>query len=328
VKARASVVLTVLNEAHSIALVLQDLQAQDQPADEIVVVDGGSTDGTQGRVRDLETVRLIDAPGANISQGRNRGIGAAQHDLIAVLDAGVRLPPDWLRHITAPLREGRADVVAGFFEADPHTPFETALGATTLPSVLEIDPATFLPSSRSVAFTREAWRRAGGYPEWLDYCEDLIFDLRLRTEPGLRFVFEPRATVRFRPRPTLRAFMRQYYRYARGDGKADLWRKRHASRYGAYTFLLAVLACWASPAARSHRTVLGGLTLVAGGGGILYVARPVRRLFDLAPGAALLEWLRMLLLIPVVRVAGDVAKMAGYPAGLAWRLTRRPPRWR
>ena len=94
-------------------------------------------------------------------------------------------------------------------------------------------PETFLPSSRSVAFRKAAWITAGGYPEWIDYCEDLIFDLRLR-EIAAPMIFEPGALVYFRPRPSLNAFYRQYYRYARGDGKADLWRKRHAIRYATY----------------------------------------------------------------------------------------------
>ena len=39
----------------------------------------------------------------------------------------------------------------------------------------------------------------------------------------------------------LRSYFRQYYRYARGDGKADLWRKRHAIRYVIYLIALPAL---------------------------------------------------------------------------------------
>ena len=49
--------------------------------------------------------------------------------------------------------------------------------------------------------------------------EDVVFDLDLR-RMGCTFVMEPRANVGFRPRGSLTAFFRQYYRYARGDGKA------------------------------------------------------------------------------------------------------------
>ena len=73
------------------------------------------------------------------------------------------------------------------------------MGATVLPAVDEIRPESFLPSSRSVAFTKAAWQAAGGYPEWLDYCEDLIFDFRLREVSG-PFAWAPEAVAHFRPR--------------------------------------------------------------------------------------------------------------------------------
>ena len=41
-------------------------------------------------------------------------------------------------------------------------------------------PARFLPSSRSVAFRKSAWTAIGGYPAWLDYGEDIVFDLALQ----------------------------------------------------------------------------------------------------------------------------------------------------
>ena len=196
--------------------------------------------------------------------------------------------------------------------------WELALGATTLPDVDEIDPAAFLPSSRSVAFRKEAWQMAGGYPEWLDYCEDVIFDLALRRVAGpLRFV--PRATVRFRPRPTPAAFFRQYYRYARGDGKAGLWPRRHALRYGAY--LLGLLLLWPTllPSSPPSRRVPPLLLLVLGG--IAYLRRPFRRVMR-APASGP-QRLRAVPLLPLVRLIGDVAKMAGYPAGLWWRARHR-----
>ena len=49
------------------------------------------------------------------------------------------------------------EVVAGFFQPDATTPFEIALGATVLPALADIAPATFLPSSRScLLYTSDA----------------------------------------------------------------------------------------------------------------------------------------------------------------------------
>ncbi len=326
-----SVVLTVLNEAGTISGLLEELLAQDLAADEIIVVDGGSHDGTVEAVRRVSEqhrqIRLIRAPGANISQGRNRGIAEARCEVIAVTDAGVRINPGWLRLITEPLRSGRADVVAGSFEPDPRSPFETAMGATVLPELRDIDPRTFLPSSRSVAFRKAAWQEVGGYPEWLDYCEDIVFDLNLRAGSSLRVAYEPSARVRFRPRSNMLAFFRQYFRYARGDGKADLWRRRHAARYLAYAYFAANVICLLLPDVRRHRMAVFELSAVTLAGTALYLRKPLRRLLRLGRGATPGQWLCMLALLPAIRVTGDVAKMAGYPAGWLWRLRNRPPDW-
>jgi GT2 family glycosyltransferase len=192
------------------------------------------------------------------------------------------------------------------------------MSATVLPLVEEIAPERFLPSSRSVAFTRAGWEAAGRYPEWLDYCEDLVFDLRaLRAGP---FVFAPGAIVHFRPRSTLRAFWKQYFLYARGDGKAALWLRRHLIRYATYLaglpFLL--IGALAAPDYGFEALCVAGLAIGAGA----YLRAPYRRLARLWGAYRLVDRLRAIGLIPIIRVVGDIAKMAGYPQGVAWRRKR------
>ncbi len=316
---RVAVIITVLNEAETIAALLDALGTQTRPPDEIIVVDGGSTDGTVDILRgyaDRLPLRVIVRPGVNISQGRNIAIRESRAPIIACTDAGVRMPPDWLEHLVAPWDRGdNPPASAGFFLPDPHTTFELALAATTLPLREEIAPERFLPSSRSVAFTREAWARVGGYPEWLAYSEDVVFDLRLRALVG-EFAWSPDAVVYFRPRPTLRAFFRQYRNYAFGDGQADLWRLRHAIRYGTYLVALPGLVLLGIGV---HPTFWGLLALGVG----LYCRRPWWRLRRLAGNVSRGARVRAALWVPLLRAVGDIAKMVGYPQGLWWRWRHR-----
>lgn len=338
---KVSVIATVLNESVAIERLLESLAAQSRVPDEVVIADGGSTDGTLDILDEWLAagwlpLRVIRVPGANISAGRNAAISAASGDVIASTDAGVCLAPGWLAALVAPFEPPASDpspapaaeetwaqphtghfvpAVAGWFEAEADTAFETAMGATVLPHLREIDPARFLPSSRSIAFRPVAWQAAGCYPEWLDYCEDLVFDLRLRELYGT-IPFQPQAVVHFRPRRSLQAFFRQYYHYARGDGKADLWRRRHAIRYLTYGLLvpgLILLAVLHSP--------WWWLGLLAGL--VAYTATPYRRLWPRLGRWSLGNRLLAIGLVPIIRVVGDIAKMLGYPVGLAWRWRNR-----
>lgn len=319
-----TLIATVLNEGESIRLLMDSIAAQTRPADEVIICDGGSTDNTPDILRGYAgrlPLKVIELPGANISAGRNAAIRAAAHDLIAATDAGVRLDPGWLARIIAPFEQDPdAQVVSGFFHSDPLTPFEVALGATTLPELRDIDPAKFLPSSRSVAFRRSALDAVGGYPEWLDFCEDLILDFRLKARFG-RFAFAPDAVVHFRPRQSIGAFLKQYYQYARGDGKANLFALRHLIRYLTY-FAALPLVLWLSVAVSPWWLIALAL------GAITMLFTPYRRLLsqwaDLKPGGRLAA----ALWVPAIRVGGDIAKMIGYPVGVAWRLSNHPPDWR
>ncbi len=310
---KVSVIATIRNEEASIDDLIRSLLAQSRHPDEIILSDGGSTDATVSIIRHwIEAgapIRLVECPGANIAAGRNRAIEAASGDVIACTDAGARLDPQWLQNLVGPFADG-ADVVMGFFVAAPETTFERALGATTLPTVDEIRPERFIPSSRSIAYSRDAWQQVGGYPEWLDYCEDVVFDLALRAARR-RFAWAPRAVVYYRPRSSLRAFFRQYYLYARGDGKANLWPRRHAIRYATYATapLVAGFGFW-------YKRSWLALAL----GAVLYLLTPTRRLIRSTDSASPAERALALGYVPIVRLTGDLAKMVGYPVGVWWRM--------
>ncbi len=310
-----SLITTVRNEEDSIATLLNSILAQTRRPDEVVVNDCGCTDRTMNIVatyRDRLPLRTT-AGGQNIPQGRNTAIRAAHGPLIACTDAGLWLDHHWLQEIVAPLEQGQADLVAGFFHPDPQTPFERVLGAIAYPRLEEVNPDRFLPAGQSMAFTRALWEEVGGFPEDIPYSEDLVFTLRA-IENGCRKAFAPDAVVHFRPRSSVVAFYRQYRNYAYGDGLAGLWPRRHAIRYGSYVAGLALLI-----AGLRWPSLYGVLTL----GATTYLFSYYQRL-----GPVLTElpssWkIKAALLVPFLRLVGDVAKMIGYPQGLLARRRSR-----
>jgi len=248
---RVSVITTVKNDEAGCARTLETLMAQSRRPDEIVVVDGGSTDGTVRMVRDLaarhDYIRLIEAPGANIARGRNIATHAARFDIIASTDSGCRVEPEWLKRLLAPFVIDRdTDFVAGFYDVEAHGLLERVVGFATMRGQLDpVDPATFNPSGRSVAYSKRLWSQAGGWPEWVNYSEDTLFDHRIRAL-GARWKFAGDAVVHWRPRTSLRKIARQFYCYGTGRGhtQIDAVSFRYNLRNVAVSSATAVACLW------------------------------------------------------------------------------------
>jgi glycosyltransferase involved in cell wall biosynthesis len=307
-----TVIATVRNEISAVDALLDSLLRGARIPDEIVIADGGSTDGTQERLAARAAadprVRTLVAVG-NRSVGRNAAVRAARHGVIACTDAGVSVEPEWLDRMMRPFEsDGAVDVVAGFYRADGTTAFERAAGVVSAPSLGEIDHDRFLPSTRSVAFRRVAFERVRGFDEALSHNEDTPFALALKRE-GCKFAFAPEAIVHWRPRGNLRAFMHQHRRFGTGDGESRVqgWFYRTlAAKYAAGLALL-VAGFWFRPA-----------WWVLAAAALLFVASQARRGFGRIPP------LEAIALVPALKVAYDLAYLSGYVKGRLGAGPRRP----
>ncbi|MFB3891086.1 MAG: glycosyltransferase family 39 protein [Phycisphaerae bacterium] len=115
-----SVLVPTLNEADNIDSLVPRIQSALAGAGldgEIVVVDGGSTDGTQARVQSWSAkgaVTLIQSDGAGgLSGDILRAAGSARHDVVVVMDADLSHPPETVPLLAAPVLEGSSDVCVG-----------------------------------------------------------------------------------------------------------------------------------------------------------------------------------------------------------------------
>jgi len=298
-------IVTVRNEAGTIGPLLDSILAGSRVPDEIVIADGGSTDGTwdllRARAASDPRIGAVQAPG-NRSMGRNAAVRASRSPIVACTDAGVEVEREWLERITRPFTdEPEIGVVAGFYLPVGNTPFERAAGVVSAPSLREVDPARFLPSTRSVAFRRTAWERVRGFDESLAHNEDTPFALALKRS-GARFFFEATALVRWHPRGNLSSFFRQHRRFGFGDGESRVqgsFYARLAAKYviGAVLFVGGFFyrACWL--------LLLAGIALFAAAQG--------RR------GSARLGIVERVILVPFLKIVYDVAFLSGYLKGRA-----------
>jgi glycosyltransferase involved in cell wall biosynthesis len=227
-----SVVATVLNEVGDIDRLIAGLMQQTLVPAEVIIVDGGSTDGTWERlqaakakyasllpIRD-ESCRLSRCPGP-ISRGRNVAITAAASGVVACADAGCSYDPDWLERLTASIRRGESEYALGGSSLDPaHRTLWDIASAPFLGVKMSADAETRSCTARSMAFRKELWQRVGGFPEDLLFGEDTVFDLNVRAI--VRPDFVRRAKAFYRPQHTLRSALRQLARYSVSDGVAGV----------------------------------------------------------------------------------------------------------
>jgi glycosyltransferase involved in cell wall biosynthesis len=304
---KVSMVATVKDAAPYVGEFLASVAAQTRAPDEVIVVDGGSSDGTLETLRAASGITLIEEPGANIARGRNLAVRAAAHDAIAVSDADCVLEPHWLERLIEPLERG-ADVSMGVYRPLARTFFEECAAAISIKEPDELREDTYMPSARSVAFRRDAFERAGSYPEWMGLGEDMYLNHRWR-ELGVRMDLALDAVVARRPRPDVAAYWRQFAGYAEHDARGGMHAGRHALRFAAYGALAVAVA--------SRRRGLLALAVAAGG---LYAARPVRRAWRRMPSPG--RRLAVLGAVPALMAATDLAKMAGYLRGIGGRARR------
>ncbi len=218
-----SLILTLVNEADSLPAWLDSLSTQTRRPDELVIVDGGSTDGSLELLRSFAEnsefpVTILSEPGANIARGRNIAIENAQHEIIASTDLGCRLNPAWLENITAPFEiDQKTQISAGWYEMIKSSSAKMALFGA---DIEKINPQAFLPSSRSIAFTRAAWQAVGGYPEWVTLTgEDSLFDIELK-KACRHWAFAAEAVVYWQAPSSLSEYWHKLRSWSVGDGES------------------------------------------------------------------------------------------------------------
>jgi glycosyltransferase involved in cell wall biosynthesis len=253
-----SVASTVLNEVADIDTLVESLMRQTLAPAEVIIVDGGSNDGTWEHleaarlkypalipIRD-ESCSLQRSPGP-IARGRNAGIAAASSDVVACADAGCTYHPDWLANLTAPILAGNSQYSVGGSYIDPTNATVWDVASAPFFGVkLNPEAATKSCTARSMAFRKELWQRVGGFPETVFLGEDTVFDSKVReiVTPA----FPERAKAAYQPRHTFRSALRQMVSYSVTDGvlggrSARLWR----NIVRCLAEILAALALFYSP---------------------------------------------------------------------------------
>jgi GT2 family glycosyltransferase len=195
-------IIPVWNGRELLLKLLDSLDRQTQPFQEVLVVDNGSEDGADklAEARGARVIRLGRNTG--FAHAVNRGVSECGTDRIAILNADVELDSDWLSALLAisgPFACGKIlsaqdpDMIDGTFDllcrgGCPWRAGKGAPSANAFPAI-PIDMASFT----AVLFERQVFLQVGPLDERFEsYLEDVDFGLRCMAQ-GLSGFFVPSA---------------------------------------------------------------------------------------------------------------------------------------
>lgn len=231
-----TVVMPVRQEADFIERSVSAVLAQDYPGSfEVLVADGGSTDGTRAVLDRLagtdDRLSVLDNPEGIVPTGLNRALARARGEVVIRVDGHCEVPTDYARRCVDALLTSGADCAGGILHTEGGT-LEARAVALAQSSPLGVGGARFRTGAGSPryvdtlafgAYRRDVFDRIGTFDEELVRNQDDELNLRL-TQAGGRIWLDPSIRTTYWSRASVRGAFRQYFQY--GAYKVRVAQKR------------------------------------------------------------------------------------------------------
>lgn len=270
VRPLVSVVVPMLDELGAIDRCLDGFEAQTYPLEalEVLVVDGGSTDGSRQvvdeRARTSSWIRVLDNPARKAAAAFNVGVAGARGEVVCLFSAHGVPDPSYVEASVRVLRDTGADGVGGRYLHVGSDPVSNAIGAAMVSPFGMASPHRFARERQEAdTISHPAYRKAaldsvGRFDETLERNSDYELNWRLR-EQGSRLLFAPEVVSIYRPRASIRKLSQQFWWYGRWKERVI---RRHPRSLRARHLVppAAVLAAALTPAlvlTRSGRRLVG-----------------------------------------------------------------------
>lgn len=308
-KYKISLISTILNEEKTIERFLDSIILQSHKPDEIILVDGGSRDGTISNVKSqisnykLQKMKiLVLSKKGNRAVGRNEAIKYAKGDIILSADAGCILYKDWIKNIIEPFKDESVDVVAGYYKGNAQTVFQECLIPYVLVMPDKIDPNNFLPASRTMAFRKSIWKEIGGFPEKYSHNEDYVFAKELKKRE-VKIVFKKNAIVYWLPRKNLKEAFIMFFRFAYGDAEARIFRPKVGLLFARYLLIFCLFLLALIPRYKSFTLLIVLLFL-----GYIF--------WSINKNYRYVKKLKAMFFLPIIQFTADIAVLSGSLFGI------------
>lgn len=238
-----SLIIPIKNESNSLPKLIDSIEKQTFQPDEVILVDGGSTDNTveiaERLALEYPRLKIIETSKATPGKGRNIGVEDARNEWIAFTDAGIRLENSWLEGLSNVIEANpQLEIVYGNFSPITETLFEKCATLAYVPPLLNENTIRG-KSIASSLLKKRVWKKIGGFLD-LRAAEDLIFMERVEEE-GFKASFAPKAMVYWQLRPDLISTFNKFVLYSKYNVWADRQWDWHYGVLRQYLLLLPFL---------------------------------------------------------------------------------------
>lgn len=230
-----AVILSTFNEVRYIDRALDAILAQ-TVSPHVVIVDGGSNDGTTTLLRyraavDDRITLVCDGVHRSLPHALNVALDMTEEPFVAKVDARTFIAPDFLERALAVFEHSGPDLacVGGRPEQHGETNFGEGLARARMSrfgvgASGYADPRDWaeVDSVQCGIYRRSALLELGGFDRGLQFGEDEELNWRLRRR-GYRIVRDNSIRFVYITRPTWKGAFRQYRNY--GFARVKVWRK-------------------------------------------------------------------------------------------------------
>lgn len=230
-KEKVSLVTTVLNDYEGCISFLSQIEHQTYTPDELIIVDGGSRDGTWELLSNYQPrksyqLKVFQEVGCNVARGRNIAIAQSSGRIIVSTDVGCSWENQWLEDLVQPLlQDPELEAVMGSWnvlEEDCKTRWSRVDFSYQRGLVFIATPQSDA-SSRSIAYRKQLWTRIGGYPEDLTLAgDDMVFSILLHRSTT-KIAASALPLCHWKRPQTLKSLIKEARRNFRGAGEAGIW---------------------------------------------------------------------------------------------------------